>query len=83
MTRTAPRLDADRAARAARAIVDGDLHISETGAEGVFTVRSFSGNGVYIVSTTDGFCTCPDSKYRPRRICKHRIALALREGLES
>lgn len=27
--------------------------------------------------TTPEFCSCPDAKYRPWELCKHRIAAAL------
>lgn len=27
--------------------------------------------------TTPEFCSCPDAKYRPGELCKHRIAAAL------
>lgn len=30
--------------------------------------------------TTSSSCTCPDSKYRPFFVCKHRLALFLRGG---
>lgn len=27
--------------------------------------------------TTSGHCDCPDAKYRPAYVCKHRVALVL------
>lgn len=30
--------------------------------------------------TTSNSCTCPDAKYRPYAVCKHRLSLFLRGG---
>ena len=48
---------------------------------GQLTVHSQNGNGSYTVYTTDSRCTCLD--WRPERQCKHVLAIAARDVLDS
>jgi len=43
-------------------------------------VPSCSLEGAFYVSTATS-CTCPDSKYRPAKTCKHQIAIRLADVL--
>lgn len=44
-------------------------------------VPSTSHEGSFYVTSLDS-CTCMDSKYRPNKVCKHRIALKLQHVLD-
>lgn len=68
----------DRAIKAMTLLADG-LGDERT-LSGQRLVRSQSTEGAYYVTTEDS-CSCADSTYRPNKVCKHRLALALERTL--
>lgn len=71
-------VDPDRAARAARAILDGRASV-ERGTGGRYRVSSFTGSETYTVALEpEPRCSCPDSTYRGAT-CKHIAAALLHE----
>ena len=72
--------DPGRLTRACCIAVDRQA-IKRNGHPGQMTVHSQNGNGSYTVNTTDSHCTCPD--WCPDRQCKHVLAIAARDVLDT
>ena len=78
---TALDVDPSRAAKAARALRDGDVDFQRQGPS-TFRVRSFTRDRSYRVQLNGKLrCNCPDHRIRGET-CKHLVAVALVEGLE-
>lgn len=72
-------LDPPRVARAARAIVDGRTALADPDEDGIYGIRSFSGEEVYTVTVRPVLsCECADAVYRGN-VCKHICACLLFE----
>lgn len=73
-------LDPDRCARAAAVLTEGVARTRPGTEPGTWRVRSFTGDGEYVVDLERQTCTCPDARFHGTR-CKHVLAVALVRGL--